>query len=154
MTVCYEDFTPGEIVSYGARTITREEITAFATLYDPQPMHLDEAATANTMLGGLAASGWHTICILMRLNVDHMLKDSASMGAPGVKEVKWLKPVRPGDTLSVRRTTLEARLSQSRPDMGFVGFLFELLNQKGEVVMTQENVMMIGRRGTGDAHVS
>jgi acyl dehydratase len=147
MITWYEDFFPREIATYGARTVTREEIVAFASLYDPQPMHLDEKAASNTMLGGLAASGWHSICLLMRLNVDHMLADSASMGSPGVKEVKWLKPVRPGDTLSVRRTTLSMRPSESRPDTGFVSFLFELMNQNGEVVLTQENVMMIGRRG-------
>lgn len=154
MTHYFEDFPTGEVATYGNREVTRGEIIAFASQYDPQPMHLDEAAAERTMLKGLAASGWHTLCLLMRMNVDHMLADSASMGAPGVREVKWLKPVRPGDRLSVRRTTLGSRASGSRPDAGFVDFRFEVMNQSGDVVMIQENVVMLGRRPAGDADVS
>lgn len=146
MHLWFEDFQPGSIDEYGRRTVSREEIISFATLYDPQPMHLDEAEAARTMLGGLAASGWHTICILMRLNFDHMLAASSSMGSPGIEEIRWLLPVRPGDTLSVRRHVLETRASRSKPDRGFVTFLFELFNQRGEVVMTQKGAIMFARR--------
>jgi acyl dehydratase len=147
----FEDFQPGQLTEYGARTVTREEIVAFAASYDPQPMHLDEAAASRTLLGGLAASGWHTACLLMRLNVDHMLCNAASMGAPGISELRWLQPVRPGDTLGVRSRELAARPSASRPDMGLIEFLFELINQKAEVVMTQQNLIMLGRRERGTA---
>lgn len=146
MTLFFEDFPPGETAEYGDRTVSREEIIAFAARYDPQPMHLDETAAAKTLLGGLAASGWHTACLLMRMNTDHMLRDSTSMGAPGIDELKWLRPVHPGDRLRVRRATLEARPSNSRPEMGLVSFLFEVLNQRGETVMTQRNTIMFGRR--------
>ena len=145
----FEDFPPGEVAEYGDHLVTREEIVAFAAVYDPQPMHLDEAAASRTMLGGLGASGWNTAALMMRMNVDHMLADSASMGAPGIKELKWLRPVRPGDTLRVRRTTLAARPSRSRPDMGLAEFLFELMNQNGETVMTMQNTILLGRRVAG-----
>jgi acyl dehydratase len=147
----FEDFAPGQTAQYGSRTVTREEIVAFASSYDPQPMHLDEAAASRSLLGGLAASGWHSASLLMRLNADHLLNRAASMGAPGISELKWLKPVRPGDTLSVRYRILETRASKSRPDLGFVEFLFELLNQHGETVMTQQNLIMFGRRDRGAA---
>ena len=98
------------------------------------------------MLGGLAASGWHACAILMRLNCDGFLNRSTSMGAPGIDEVKWLKPLRPGVTLGVRRSVIEARASKSRPEMGLVTFLFELSTETGEVVMTQLGSIMFGRR--------
>ena len=143
----FEDFAPGSIAEFGSRSVTREEIIAFAAEFDPQPFHLDEEAARASMLGGLAASGWHTCAILMRMIYDGFLFESASMGAPGVDEVRWLAPVRPGDTLTMRRTVLEARVSNSKPDRGFVTLLFEVFNQAGRLVMTLKTPMMIARRG-------
>ncbi|WP_181161087.1 MaoC family dehydratase [Labrys okinawensis] len=142
----FEDFPVGEIATYGSYKLTREAILAFAREYDPQPFHLDEEAAKSTMLGGLAASGWHACCILMRLNCDGFMLTSTSMGAPGIDEVKWLAPLRPDVTLSVRRTTLEARVSKSRPEMGLVKFLFELIADDKTVVTTQTGSIMFGRR--------
>src|SRR6202042_1542528 len=124
-------------------------ILPFAEQFDPQPFHLDEAAARETMAGGLIASGWHTAAMLMRMSCDHFLNRSASQGAPGIAEVNWLKPVRAGDRLSLRRTTVGARPSASRPELGIVDFSFEVLNQLGEVTMTQKNVLLIRRRPPG-----
>jgi acyl dehydratase len=142
----FEDFAPGDIATYGRYRLTREEIIAFAAEYDPQPFHMDEVAGGASLLGGLAASGWHGCAILMRLNCDGFLLGATSMGAPGIDEVKWLRPLRPGMVLGVRRTVLETRASKSRPDMGLVKFLFELTTEAGEVVLTQEGSIMFGRR--------
>ena len=126
----WEDFQPGAVAVYGPRLVTREEIVAFAAEFDPQPMHLDEAAASATMLGGLAASGWHTCCLLMRMIADGFLVNSSSMGGPGVDEVRWLKPLRPGTHIRVRATVLDTRASNSRPERGFVKFLFEVLDEQ------------------------
>ncbi len=147
----FEDFKAGAVAEYGPRTVTRAEIVAFAAEFDPQPMHLDEEAARATMLGGLAASGWHTCCILMRMLTDGFLLETASMGAPGVDEVKWLKPVRPGDSLTVRGTVQSARASHSRPDRGFVHLLWEVFNQHGEKVMILACPQMLLRRDAGAA---
>jgi acyl dehydratase len=129
----------------------RDEMMAFAAEFDPQPMHLDEAAARATMLGGLCASGWYACCILMRMCADAFVLDSRSMGAPGVDEVKWLVPIRPDDELRLRATVIETRASGSRPYMGFVRFAFELFNRKGERVMILTTSLMMGRRSaTGD----
>ena len=148
----FEDFEAGSVAEYGPKLVTREEIIAYASEFDPQPMHLDEEAARASMLGGLAASGWHTCAIAMRMMCDWFVLDSASMGAPGVDEVRWLKPVRPDDTLTLRRTVGETRVSKSRPEAGFVRFNYELLNQAGETVMTLMTPAMIGRRETVVAH--
>ena len=145
----WEDLTPGSVEEYGPRLVTREEIIAFAAEFDPQPMHLDEDAARHTMLGGLGASGWHSCAIVMRMMADGFLLDSTSMGSPGVEETRWLRPVRPGDRLTLRRTVLDARPSNSRPDRGFVRFLFELSNQDGAVVMTLTCTIIFGRRTPG-----
>jgi acyl dehydratase len=147
----FEDFAAGSVAQYGPRTVTREEIVEFAAEFDPQPMHLDEEAARASMLGGLAASGWHTCALLMRMICDWFILDSASMGAPGVDEVKWLKPVRAGDALSIRRTVLDTRVSNSRPEMGFVKFLYELINQDGEVAMTLVTPAMLRLRAPAQA---
>jgi len=147
----WEDFTPGAVIEYGPRLITREEIVAFAAEFDPQPMHLDEEAARSTMLGGLAASGWHACCILMRMSTDSFVLNSSSMGAPGVEEVRWLAPIRPGDRLTLRTTVLETRVSNSRPEMGFVKFRFELVGIAGKPVMALITSLMMGRRGEGRA---
>jgi acyl dehydratase len=124
----------------------RDEMVAFAAEFDPQPMHLDDDAARATMLGGLCASGWFACCILMRMCVEAFARDSASMGAPGVDEVRWLKPIRPGDQLTFRATVIDTRVSRSRPDMGFVRFNFDLYNQAGEHVVALSTSMMMGRR--------
>lgn len=142
----WEDFTPGRVFEHGPRCLPREEMIAFAAEFDPQPMHLDEAAARATMLGGLAASGWYLCCILMRMSTDAFVLNSRSMGAPGVDEVRWLMPVRPDDELTLRATVLDARASKSRSDMGFVRFEFELFNVKGQRVMVLITSLMMGRR--------
>ena len=142
----FEDFQPGAINEYGPRLVTREEIVAFAAEFDPQPMHLDEEAGRASMLGGLAASGWHTCCLMMRLAADGFILNSASMGAPGVDEVRWLAPLRPGRSITLRTTTLETRPSGSRPEMGFVKMLFEVIDDAGVTVMTLTSSLIMGRR--------
>ena len=144
-----EDFSTDWTAEYGPRRVTREEMLGFAAQFDPQPMHLDEEAARHTMLGGLGASGWHTCCIMMKMIADGVLLDSASMGAPGIDEVKWLKPVRPGDSLTVRGSIISTRASQSRPDRGFVNFLWEVFNDRGEKVMTLTCPQMLLRRNAG-----
>ncbi len=147
----FEDFPPGEIVEYGDTPVTAEAIVEFAREFDPQPMHLDEGAAREAMMGGLIASGWHTAAMLMRMNCDAFIGRAASQGAPGVEELAWLKPVRPGDRLSARRTTLSARASRSRPAVGVVEFLFEVVNQNAEIVMTQKGAAFIARRAAAEA---
>ena len=142
----FEDIVPGMVVTHGPRTITRQEIVAFAAEYDPQPMHLDEEAAKKTMLGGLSASGWHTCAIMMRLLYDGFLVKAASMGAPGIDEMKWLKPVRPGDALSIRLTVLDKREPKSRTDLGFVQCRCEVVNQRGEVVLESTYPGMFAKR--------
>jgi acyl dehydratase len=142
----FEDFPPGNVRESRARTITRDEIFTFAGQFDPQPFHLDEEAAKRSIFGGLLASGWHTCAIHMRLMWETYLKDTASMGSPGVDEIRWLKPVRPGDTLRVRFTVLEATPSRSKPDRGVVRSLSEVLDQHGDVVMTVRGLGMFARR--------
>ncbi len=142
----FEDFQPGAVNEYGPRLVTREEIVAFAAEFDPQPMHLDEEAGRASMLGGLAASGWHTCCLMMRLAADGFILNSASMGAPGVDEVRWLAPLRPGRQISLRTTMLDTRVSASRPEMGFVKMLFEVVDDAGVTVMALNSSLIMGRR--------
>jgi acyl dehydratase len=146
----FEDFPPGEVVRYGDVEVSAIQIKEFAEQFDPQPFHLDEVAARDTQAGGLIASGWHTAAMLMRMNCDHFLNRSTSQGGPGIAEVNWLRPVRPGDRLSVRRTTLDARPSASRPEIGIVDFSFEVLNHLGEIAMTQKNVILFKRRPPAD----
>ncbi len=147
----FEDFTPGRSFEHGPRRIDRDEMIAFAAEFDPQPMHLDEAAARRSMLGGLAASGWYACCILMRMCTDAFVLNSTSMGAPGVDEVRWLAPIRPGDELTLRAIVLDTRVSKSRPDMGFVRFSFELSNGAGLKVLALTTSLMLGRRTPGAA---
>jgi acyl dehydratase len=147
----WEDFAKGDVAEYGPRTVTREEIVAFAAEFDPQPIHLDDTAARASMLGGLSASGWHTCAITMRMMADGFLLDSSSMGAPGVDEVRWLVPLRPDDRIVLRTTVLDTRVSRSRPELGFVTFRFELVNQGGTVVMRMTASLMLGRRSAGAA---
>ena len=147
----WEDFTQGRVFEYGPRRITREEILDFAAEFDPQPFHLDETAARATMLGGLCASGWHSCCILMRMAADSFVLNSSSMGAPGVDEVRWLAPIRPGDDLTLRATVQSTRASGSRPDMGFVNVLLELFNAAGTRVISLKAPLMFGRHTPGKA---
>jgi len=150
----FDDFKPGLVREYGPRLVTREEIVAFAAEFDPQPMHLDEAAGSATLAGGLIASGWHSCCLMMRLMVDGFVANSTSMGAPGVEEVRWLKPLRPGTQVRVRTTVLETRVSKSRPEIGFVKTLCELIDDKGVTLMTLTSPMMFDRRATATSAMS
>ncbi len=147
----WEDFQPGAVAVYGPRLVTREEIVAFAAEFDPQPMHLDEAAASATILAGLGASGWHSCCLLMRMITDGFLLESNSMGSPGIDEVRWLKPLRPGTQIRVRATVLDTRVSNSRPELGFVKFLYEVLDEQDAVLTTLTSSMMIACREPGAA---
>ena len=142
----FEDFEAGQEYPFGPHTVTRAEIVAFAAEFDPQPFHLDESAAADTMLGGLAASGWHTCALFMRMVALGWLNDSASMGSPGIDTLKWKRPVRPGDVISGRTTVLDTRASNSRPDRGFLRVRHEVVNGRNEPVMLIEHSIMIGRR--------
>ena len=146
----YEDFVPGSIFDFAeTRAVTKDEIIRFAEIYDPQPFHLDEEAARHTMLGGLCASGWHSCCLAMRLNYDHWVSRTASMGAPGIDEMRWEKPLRPGDILAGRRTILHKRVSRTRPDMGLVAMQIDVANQRGEVILRQKHTQLIGLRRPG-----
>jgi acyl dehydratase len=131
----FEDFEPGATYEFGGHTVTAEEIVEFARRYDPQYFHVDPDAARESPFGGLVASGWHTAAIFMRMYVDAILLGSEGMGSPGVEELRWLAPVRPGDTLSGRATVLEATPSATRADRGTVRARFEALNQEGAVVL-------------------
>ncbi|MBM3555802.1 MAG: MaoC family dehydratase [Alphaproteobacteria bacterium] len=145
-TLYLEDIVPGRIFTAGPYVLEREELIAFARDYDPQPFHLDEAAAAKTPYGGLIASGWQSVGILMRLIVEAFVGRTISMGSPGVDEVRWLKPVRPGDRLSARVTCVEQIPSRSKPDRGICKFVYELVNQDGEVAVRMKGMGMFGRR--------
>jgi acyl dehydratase len=150
----FEDFRPGDVIELGSRTISKERILAFAREFDPQPFHTDEEAAKRSIYGGLLASGWHTGSLLMRILYDGLLKDTASLGSPGIDELRWLEPVRPGDTLAARMTILEAIPSRSKPDRGLIRSLMEMRNQHGRVVLTIRGLSLLGRRPTGAGDVS
>ena len=147
----FEDFTPGDSVVFHRTRVSKEDIVDFAADWDPQPMHLDEEAGKASILGGLTGSGWHMICLLMRGMCDGFLIDSTSAGSPGVDDVRWIRPLRPGDDLSIRYTVLDARVSNSRPGIGIVRFRFEMTNQNDETIMVVENPIMFGRRQHAEA---
>jgi acyl dehydratase len=132
----FEDYLPGAVYEYGGIAVTEAEIIDFARRYDPQAMHVDPEAAAQGNFGGLIASGWQTATIMMRLFVGGFLSKVASLGSPGIDELRWTRPVRPGDVLRIRVTVLEATRSRSRPDRGMVRTLVEVLNQNGEIVMS------------------
>ena len=146
MPLYLEDFAPGQVRESPTRTVSRDEIVTFARAYDPQPFHTDDEAATRSVYGGLIASGWQTVSIMMRLLWDTFLKDTASLGSPGSDEIRWLKPVRPGDTLRARFTIVEVVPSRSKPDRGIVRTSTEVLNQHGDVVMTHKGLGMFGRR--------
>jgi acyl dehydratase len=145
----FEDFAEGQSLDLGTFTLTPEEIVDFARRYDPQPMHTDPEAARGSIYGGLIASGWQTAASYMRLVVDNVLRGTESIGSPGVDNLRWLKPVRPGETLRATFTILESRASNSRPDWGIVRSRGEVVNQNDDVVMSIEAVNFFARRPPG-----
>lgn len=145
-TIHWEDLQAGSVRELGTTSVTVEEIKEFAGKYDPQPFHLDEEAGRGSLFGGLCASGWHTCALAMRLTVDNMLRHSTSLGSPGLESLKWLKPVYPGDVLSLRHTILESRGLRKRPDTGLVRSRWEMFNQDGERVLEMEGYGFFRRR--------
>src|ERR1700730_13769442 len=132
MMLTYQDFPPGHFGTFGPRRGTREEMLAFAAEFDPQPMHLDEEAAKRSMLKGLSGSGWHLCSIMMRMMCDGYIGNTASLGSPGVSELKWLAPLRPGDDLMLDVEVVEARVSRSRPQTGIVTFKCSVRNAAGQ----------------------
>jgi acyl dehydratase len=142
----FEDYVEGGVHSFGTIAVEADEIIAFAKRFDPQAMHIEPEAAKSGPFGGLIASGWHTAGLMMRLYVEHYLTHVASLASPGVDELRWNKPVRPGDILSVRVTVLKTAPSKSKPDRGAVTSFVETINQAGEVVMTLKVVNIIAKR--------
>jgi acyl dehydratase len=142
----WEDFPVGLVLAFGEAPVRREEVIEFASRFDPQPFHLDDAAARDSLFGGLCASGWHTCSIAMRLMVDHVLRHSSSLGAPGVDELRWLRPVFPGDVLSMRFEVLDKRPMATRPAVGLVHGHWQMFNQRGEAVLSMKSWGMFGRR--------
>jgi acyl dehydratase len=134
MILAFEDFPPGHFGSFGPRRVTREEMIAFAAEFDPQPMHLDEEAATRSMLKGLSGSGWHLCAIVMRMMFDGYIGRTASLGSPGVNDLRWLAPLRPGDDLTIDVDVVEARVSRSRPGTGIVTFKCGVRNAAGQVL--------------------
>jgi acyl dehydratase len=142
----FEDFKVGDMAEFGPLVVTAADIKSFARRFDPQPMHLDEAARQNTLVDGLFASGLHVACMHMRLFADGVLADSASMGSPGVEEVRYLAPVRAGDSLSLRVEIVGMRPSRSRPEIGLINFRSQMVNSDGKPVMAMTATLMFRRR--------
>ena len=142
----WEDFPIGSTREFGAMPVTREDVLAFATRFDPQPFHLDDDAAKNSLFGKLSASGWHTCAMTMRITCDAVLLQSSSLGSPGLENIRWHQPVYPGDVLSVRLSTVDARPMASRASVGLVLSKWETLNQPGVVVLSMQGWGMFGRR--------
>jgi acyl dehydratase len=147
----WEDLRPGTVLDLGTTSVTADEIKEFAEQFDPQPFHVDEAAGRRSIYGNLCASGWHTCALAMRLTVDNFLRESSSMGSPGLESLRWLKPVYPDDKLSLTHSVLESRAMRSRPEAGIVRSRWEMVNQKGEKVLEMEGYGMFGRRTPASA---
>jgi acyl dehydratase len=144
----FEDYVPGSVFEYGTISVTEAEIIEFARKFDPQGIHIDAEAAAAGPFGGLIASGWHTASMMMRLLVDNFISKVAALASPGVDELRWIRPVRPGDLLRIRVAVVEARPSRSKPDRGLVRTMIEVLNQKEEVVMSLNAMHLIRCRNT------
>ena len=142
----WEDIKAGDVVELGSHTMDKERMVAFAREFDPQPFHIDEKAAEASIYGGLIASGWQTGCVAMRLMCDGYLTESSCVGSPGIEEIKFLQPVRPGDSLRLRAQVLEARPSANRPDRGIVRWRWEVLNQRAEVVLSMLGTQIFLRR--------
>jgi len=147
----WEDFPVGSMREFGAHTLERDEIVRFAAQFDPQPFHLDDDAAAQSLFGRLAASGWHTCAMTMRLMCDGYLNDAAGLGSPGIDELRWLKPVYPGDTLTAEMTVLESRVMKSKPHVGLVLSRWRVSNQDGDDVMTMQGWGMFAVRDPAPA---
>jgi acyl dehydratase len=148
---CWEDLQVGTTLELGSITVDREEALAFARRYDPQPFHVDDEAAAHSGFGRLAASGWHTCAMAMSLYVRHFTLRSASLGSPGVEQIKWLKPVYPGDVLTLRQRIVDRRPMKSRPNAGLVRGIMEMFNQNGDQVLLIDAWGMFGRRTSAAA---
>jgi acyl dehydratase len=142
----YEDFEVGELTEHGERTLQREEILEFAETYDPQAIHTDPEHAGETMYGGLIASGWQTAATVMRLLVEEVLEETVALGARGVDDLRWHRPVYPGDTLSLRAEVVDKRPSESHDDRGYVDHRIEGINQDGEVVISWVGLGIVARR--------
>lgn len=151
MTLTFEDFPVGHFGTFGPRHVTRDEIIAFASEFDPQPMHLDEEAATRSMLGGLSGSGWHLCSIMMRMMFDGFIGRTASLGSPGVDELKWLSPLRPGDDLTLDVEVTAARVSRSRPATGIVTFATRMRNGSGQVLLEATSPIIVERRMAPEA---
>ncbi|HEV3104207.1 MAG TPA: MaoC family dehydratase [Trinickia sp.] len=149
MRLSFEDMEVGSRSEVGTHTFTAEEIVEFANRFDPQPFHIDEAAAKASAFGGLVASGWHTCSALMGMLVRNVLDGSTSMGSPGIEEIRWAKPVRPGDTITLFNSVLDKRVLSSRPDRGILTTLWEGINQAGETVVTVRSKVLFGLRNPG-----
>lgn len=151
MGLSYEDLEVGKAYPVGSHTFTREEIVHFAEQFDPQPFHLSEAGGEASMFCGLVASGWHTCSVMMGLLVRHFLRDSTSMGSPGIDDIRWIKPTRVGDTITMTNTVLSKRVSASKPDRGIVETRWDGVNQHGETIVTVHSKALFGLRHPGSA---
>ncbi|QOY96385.1 MaoC family dehydratase [Massilia sp. UMI-21] len=145
----FEDFHPGQEIDLGERTVSEEEIIAFARQFDPQPFHVDREAAGPSIYGGVIASGWHTCSLMMRMVVDGMMCSASSMGSPGLDGVRWLLPLRAGDTIRVRYLTTAVKASNSKPDRGVVWSTWIAINQHGQDICTIEGMGMFGKRPAG-----
>ncbi len=142
----FEDFHVGDIFDLGKITVSEEDIITFARQYDPQPFHVDVEQAKHSYFGQLVASGWHTTSLFMRLFVDSLLNQSASLASPGVDNVRWPRPVRPGDTLSARFTVIESTPSRSKATLGIIRSRCEMFNQQNELVLTLDGIHFLGRK--------
>ena len=150
MTLTFEDFPPGHYGTFGPHRVTREDILAFAGEFDPQPMHLDEEAAKRSMLQGLSGSGWHLCSIMMRMLFDGFIHRTASLGSPGVDELRWLSPLRPGDDLTLDVDVTQARVSRSRPETGIVTFKMSVRNASGQTLVEATSPVIVKRRASNE----
>lgn len=149
-TLTFEDFKPGRFGTFGPRHVSREEILAFAAEFDPQPMHLDEEAAKKSMLRGLSGSGWHLGSLMMRMLFDGFIHRTASLGSPGVDELRWLSPLRPGDDLTLDVDVTQARVSRSRPETGIVTFKMSVRNASGQTLVEATSPVIVKRRASNE----
>ena len=145
----FEDYVTGTTSEHGPITVTEPEVVEFAQRFDPQPFHVDAAAAATGPFGGLIASGWHTCALMMRLLAEEYLSPASSLGSPGIDELRWLRPVRPGDQLTLRATVAQARPSRSKPDRGIVTTRIEMVDQAGDVVLRMTAMNLVLTRPDG-----
>jgi len=151
MGLSYEDMEVGKSYEVGSHTFTRDEIVRFAEQFDPQPFHVSDTGAAASPYGTLIASGWHTCSVMMGMLVRNVLAGSTSMGSPGIDDLRWLKPVRVGDTIRMMNRVLDKRVSASKPDRGIVSTEWQGFNQNGELVITVRSKAIFGLRNPGAA---